>query len=76
MQYHHVSYEALKKFCIKVFQGYKFNEKQAEQITDVLLAADLSGIESHGVLLLFLIDRGSCFLLNIRFQTQNFYFLL
>ena len=49
MQYHHVSYEALKKFCIEVFQGYKFNEKQAEQITDVLLAADLSGIESHGV---------------------------
>ena len=49
MQYHHVSYEALKKFCINVFQGYKFNEKQAEQITDVLLAADLSGIESHGV---------------------------
>ena len=49
MQYHHVSYEALKKFCIKVFQGYKFDEKQAEQITDVLLAADLSGIESHGV---------------------------
>jgi len=49
MQYHHVSYEALKKFCIKVFQGYNFNEKQAEQITDVLLAADLSGIESHGV---------------------------
>ena len=44
MQYHHVSYEALKKFCIKVFQGYKFDEKQAEQITDVLLAADLSGI--------------------------------
>ena len=49
MQYHHVSYEALRKFCIKVFQGYSFNEKQAEQITDVLLAADLSGIESHGV---------------------------
>ena len=49
MQYHHVSYEALKKFCIEVFQGYKFNKTQAEQITDVLLAADLSGIESHGV---------------------------
>ncbi len=49
MQYHHVSYEALRKFCIKVFQGYSFSEKQAEQITDVLLAADLSGIESHGV---------------------------
>ena len=49
MQYHHVSYEALRKFCIKVFQGYKFTEKEAEQITDGLLAADLSGIESHGV---------------------------
>ncbi len=49
MQYHHVSYEALRKFCIKVFQGYKFTEKEAQQITDVLLAADLSGIESHGV---------------------------
>ena len=49
MQYHHVSYEALRKFCIKVFQGYKFSEKEAEQITDVLLAADLSGIVSHGV---------------------------
>ena len=49
MQYHHVSYEALRKFCIKCFQGYKFTDKEAEQITDVLLAADLSGIESHGV---------------------------
>ncbi len=49
MQYHHINYEALRKFCIKVFQGYKFTEKEAEQITDVLLAADLSGIESHGV---------------------------
>ena len=49
MQYHHVSYEALRNFCIKVFQGYNFTEKESEQITDVLLAADLSGIESHGV---------------------------
>ena len=49
MQYHHINYETLRKFCIKVFQGYKFTEKEAEQISDVLLAADLSGIESHGV---------------------------
>ena len=49
MQYHHLSYEALRKFCVKVFQGYKFTEEESEQITDVLLAADLSGIESHGV---------------------------
>ncbi len=49
MQYHHVEYSALHKFCVKAFQGYGFNEEEATQITDVLLAADLSGIESHGV---------------------------
>ena len=49
MQYHHVNYEALRAFCVKVFQGYGFNEEQSGQISDVLLAADLSGIESHGI---------------------------
>ncbi|MBE6985856.1 MAG: Ldh family oxidoreductase [Ruminococcaceae bacterium] len=49
MQYHHVEYGKLHEFCIKVFQGYGFNEEEAGQITDVLLAADLSGIESHGI---------------------------
>ena len=49
MQYHHVSYERLKAFCIKVFQGYGFTEEQSAQITDVLLDADLCGVESHGI---------------------------
>lgn len=49
MQYHRVSYEKLVKFCVECFKGYGFDEKQAGQITDVLLAADLSGIESHGI---------------------------
>ena len=49
MQYHHVSYEKLNKFCVEVFKGYGFTEEQGQQITDVLLAADLSGIESHGI---------------------------
>ena len=49
MQYHHVDYAQLHNFCVKVFQGYGFNEEQGKQITDVLLAADLSGIESHGI---------------------------
>lgn len=49
MQYHHVKYEELHAFCVKVFQGYGFTEEQSGQITDVLLAADLSGIESHGI---------------------------
>ena len=49
MQYHHVAYEQLKKFCEEVFKGYNFTEEESRQITDVLLAADLSGIESHGI---------------------------
>ena len=49
MQYHHVNYEKLERFCIESFKGYGFNEEEAKQITAVLLEADLSGIESHGV---------------------------
>lgn len=49
MQYHHVDYLALRTFCNRVFQGYGFTPEQADQITDVILAADLSGIESHGI---------------------------
>ena len=49
MQYKRLPYEELKQFCIKAFQGYGFSEEQSAQITDVLLDADLSGIESHGV---------------------------
>lgn len=49
MQYHHISYEKARLFCIKVFKGYGFTEEESTQITDVLLDADLSGIESHGI---------------------------
>lgn len=49
MQYHHVAYEPLKTFCQEVFQGYGFSPEEAAQITAVLLEADLSGIESHGI---------------------------
>lgn len=49
MQYHHIPYAQTRSFCIKVFQGYGFSETESIQITDVLLDADLCGIESHGV---------------------------
>ena len=48
-EYKRIPYESLRTFCIKAFQGYQFSEEESERITDVLLAADLSGIESHGV---------------------------
>ncbi|MBE7030969.1 MAG: Ldh family oxidoreductase [Ruminococcaceae bacterium] len=49
MQYYNVDYKKVEHFCIKAFQGYGFNEEESKQITEVLLAADLSGIESHGI---------------------------
>ena len=49
MQYHHIPYIETRNFCIKVFQGYGFTAEESTQITDVLLDADLCGIESHGI---------------------------
>ena len=49
MQYSRLDYEKTKLFCEKVFAGYGFTDQQAQQITAVLLAADLGGIESHGI---------------------------
>ena len=49
MQYHHIDYKKLERFCIESFKGYGFNEDESKQITAVLLDADLSGIESHGI---------------------------
>lgn len=49
MSYRHIPYDQTRAFCIKVFQGYGFTEAESTQITDVLLDADLSGIESHGI---------------------------
>ena len=48
-EYIRIPYETLKDFCIRVFRGYGFTPDQSAQITDVLLAADLYGIESHGI---------------------------
>ena len=49
MQYCRLPYAEVKRFCRQVFCGYGFDEEQSDRITEVLLAADLSGIESHGI---------------------------
>jgi len=49
MKYYKIDYKKLEHFCIEAFKGYGFNEEEAKQITEVLLEADLSGIESHGI---------------------------
>ena len=49
MAYLKLDYEKLKTFCEHVYAGYGFTEEESRIITEVLLAADLYGIESHGV---------------------------
>ena len=43
------SVEILTRFCHDLFETFGFTRGEAEQITDVLLLADLYGIRSHGV---------------------------
>ena len=49
MAYHYLDYAQLHAFCSAAFRSYGFDETQSREITDILLAADLNGIESHGV---------------------------
>ena len=49
MNYIEVTYKATQKFCKDIFQSYGFTPQQSSLITDVLLKADLWGIESHGI---------------------------
>lgn len=49
MSYKKYKYEKLKKLCNDVFQKFGYTEEQSDNITDVLLLADLFGIESHGI---------------------------
>ena len=43
------SFETLEKFCSNVFESFGFSKQESDQIKDVLLTADLYGIESHGM---------------------------
>lgn len=48
-QYRNLNYQKTYELCTKIFEGYGFEQKKAKNITDVLLMADLYGIESHGI---------------------------
>ena len=49
MGYVYLDYRELLRFCQSVFRSYGFSETESGEIADVILAADLNGIESHGV---------------------------
>ncbi|MCL2832782.1 MAG: Ldh family oxidoreductase [Treponema sp.] len=47
--YRQINTDKLRTFCENIFSSYGFSETESRIITDVLLRADLYGIESHGV---------------------------
>ena len=49
MQYRELPYARTVDFCTRIFASYGFGGEDAAAITDVLLRADLYGIESHGI---------------------------
>lgn len=49
VSYLNISAKEARSFCEAVFESYGFSRTDSETITDVLLTADLYGIESHGV---------------------------
>ncbi|MCQ2437434.1 MAG: Ldh family oxidoreductase, partial [Clostridia bacterium] len=49
MGYQIVNAEKARHFCERVFESYGFTAEESATIADVLLTADLYGIESHGV---------------------------
>ena len=44
-----ISYQLTKDLLEKIFHAYGFSEEESGIIVDSLLAADLAGIESHGI---------------------------
>lgn len=49
MSYSFLPVQSTRRFCQDVFVKSGFNEKESRDIVDVLLKADLYGIESHGI---------------------------
>ncbi|MCL1959249.1 MAG: Ldh family oxidoreductase [Spirochaetes bacterium] len=47
--YKQIDTKNLRKFCEAIFRSYGFTEDESKIICNVLLQADLYGIESHGV---------------------------
>ncbi|GHV31391.1 malate dehydrogenase [Spirochaetia bacterium] len=44
-----IPYPELRDFCNSLFPSYGFNANESKAITEILLRADLYGIESHGI---------------------------
>ncbi|WP_010259523.1 Ldh family oxidoreductase [Treponema primitia] len=48
-EYTEIPYPRLWDFCSRLFPSYGFSAEEGKTITEILLRADLFGIESHGI---------------------------
>ncbi|MEM2704024.1 MAG: Ldh family oxidoreductase, partial [Candidatus Bathyarchaeia archaeon] len=48
-EYVRVDHESLKNFVVAILNSYNVPEEDSQIVADVLVTADLMGIESHGV---------------------------
>jgi LDH2 family malate/lactate/ureidoglycolate dehydrogenase len=48
-EYRQIDTSKIRRFCEALFQTYGFTQEESGTISDVLIRADLYGIESHGV---------------------------
>ena len=67
------SYDTLNTFCHDVFRKFGFNEEETNIIKDVLLTADLYGIESHGMQRMVRYDKGIEKVQFIRMRNRRLY---
>ena len=49
MDYRRLDYRQTLDYCTAIFGGYGFTPEESAAIAEVVLAADLNGIESHGM---------------------------
>ncbi len=49
MGYVNLNVDSVRKYCERIFEKRGFSMEESRDITDVLLTADLYGIESHGI---------------------------
>lgn len=45
----YLAVDGVRRYCEEIFRRHGFGEDECRQIVDVILAADLYGIESHGI---------------------------
>ena len=49
MQEHYLDVKSVRRYCEEVFSRHGFCQEDCHRIVDVILTADLYGIESHGI---------------------------